>query len=97
MRANGSKVEGIAALRASRPKREAGEKGRSSGRRHRTGSYLITPTDDGAKGRAYYILLDVTTRPPTMNFTGVYEDEFVWTPDGWRIKQRVVIRDMPTP
>jgi hypothetical protein len=85
----------MAALRASRPKREAGET-RDAGRRHRTGSYLITPTADGAKGRAYYILLDVTTRPPTMRLSGVYEDEFVRTPDGWRIKRRFINRDMPT-
>jgi len=95
VRADGSKVEGMAALRASRPKREAGET-RDAGRRHRTGSYLITPTADGAKGRAYYILLDVTTRPPTMRLSGVYEDEFVRTPDGWRIKRRFINRDMPT-
>ena len=95
VRADGSKVEGMAALRASRPKREAGET-RDAGRRHRTGSYLITPTADGAKGRAYYILLDVTTRPPTIRLSGVYEDEFVRTPDGWRIKHRFINRDMPT-
>lgn len=96
VRADGSKVEGMAALRASRPEREEGEAGSSSGRRHRTGSYLITPTADGAKGRAYYILMDVTTRPPTMLLSGVYEDEFVRTPDGWRIKHRFINRDMPT-
>ena len=95
VRADGSKVEGMAALRASRPKREKEETG-DNGRRHRTGSYLITPTADGAKGRAYYILLDVTTRPPTMTLSGVYEDEFVRTPDGWRIKHRFINRDKPS-
>ncbi len=59
------------------------------------GSYLITPTGTGAKGRAYYVLLDITTRPATFVFTGYYDDEFVRTPDGWRIKRRTINRDVP--
>ncbi len=91
--ADGSSTQGIPAMRAARAERyqETGD----TGRRHRTGSYLITPTDDGAHGRAYYVLLDVTTRPPTTVFTGYYDDEFVRTPAGWRIKHRAINRDVP--
>ena len=91
--ADGSSTQGIPAMRAARAERyqETGD----TGRRHRTGSYLITPTADGAHGRAYYVLLDVTTGPPTTVFTGYYDDEFVRTPEGWRIKHRSVNRDVP--
>ena len=67
-RAGGS-FEGMAALRAERAERYQGQTG-DVGRRHLNGSYLITPTADGAKGRAYYLLLDVTSRPPTMTASG---------------------------
>ena len=91
--ADGSSTQGIPAMRAARAERyqETGD----TGRRHRTGSYLITPTADGAHGRAYYVLLDVTTGPPTTVFTGYYDDEFVRTPAGWRIKHRAINRDVP--
>ncbi len=31
-----------------------------------------------------------------MTLSGVYEDEFVRTPDGWRIKHRFINRDKPS-
>ena len=92
VRADGSSIQGMAALRAERAERYQGRTG-DVGRRHRTGSYLITPMADGATGRAYYVLLDVTTRPSTITFTGYYDDEFVRTPEGWRIKRRTINRD----
>ncbi len=94
VRADGSSIQGMTALGAERVERYQGRTG-DAGRRHRTGSYLITPSGDGAKGRAYYILLDVTTRPPTTISTGYYDDEFIRTPDGWRIKHRTINRDVP--
>lgn len=94
VRADGSSIKGMAALRAERVERYQGQSG-DNGRRHRTGSYLITPTADGATGRAYYLLYDVTTRPATLTFSGYYDDEFVRTSAGWRIKRRVINRDTP--
>jgi len=38
-------------------------------------------------------LLDVTARPPTMIGSGYYEDTFVRTPLGWRIKHRKLFID----
>ena len=92
-RPDGSSVRGMVALRKEREQRYQGQSG-DVGRRHWTGSYLITATADGAKGRAYYVLFDVTTRPPPMTGSGYYGDEFVRTPDGWRIKHRVINRDL---
>ena len=90
-RANG-RVEGMAALRAERAERYQGRTG-DVGRRHLNGSFLITPTSGGAKGRAYWLLMDVTTRPPTITASGFYEDSFVRTSSGWRIKHRTLHAD----
>jgi hypothetical protein len=95
VRANGSSIQGMTALVAERKERNQGQTG-DVGRRHRTGSYLITPTAEGATGRAYYVLLDVTKRPAVTLFTGYYDDVFVRTSDGWRIKHRTINRDTPT-
>jgi|TARA_B100001971_G_C18165275_1_gene523803 hypothetical protein len=92
MTRGGRDIVGMAALRAERVERYAGQTG-DVGRRHHNGSFIITPTADGAKGRAYYILLDVTTRPPTMTASGYYEDVFTRTSDGWRIKHRTLFSD----
>lgn len=95
VRADGSSIQGGPALVAERAARNQGQTG-DVGRRHRTGSYLITPTAEGATGRAYYVLLDVTKRPAETLFTGYYDDVFVRTSDGWRIKHRTINRDTPT-
>jgi hypothetical protein len=95
VRANGSSIQGMTALVAERKERNQGQTG-DVGRRHRTGSYLITPTAEGATGRAYYVLLDVTKRPAVTLFTGYYDDVFVRTSDGWRIQHRTINRDTAT-
>jgi hypothetical protein len=90
MTRGGRDIVGMDALRADRAERYRGKTG-DVGRRHMNGSYLITPTEDGATGRAYYLLLDVTTRQPTMVASGYYEDVFVHTSDGWRIQHRTLL------
>ena len=87
MTREGRDIVGMASLRADRERRYQGETG-DVGRRHVNGSFIIQPTKEGASSQAYYILLDVTTRPPTMIGSGYYEDTFVRTPLGWRIKHR---------
>lgn len=67
-----------------------------SGRRHWTNDVVLTPTADGATGRTYYLLLDISAVPPTVSSAGHYEDVFVRTADGWRIKQRI-IKPYPDP
>ena len=92
MTRGGRDIVGMEALRAERAERYRGQTG-DVGRRHLNGSYLIVPTATGAEGRAYYILMDVTTRPPTLTASGYYEDLFVRTSDGWRIKNRTLHSD----
>ena len=92
MTREGRDIVGMAALRADRARRYQGETG-DVGRRHVNGSFIIQPTKEGASSQAYYILLDVTARPPTMIGSGYYEDTFVRTPLGWRIKHRKLFMD----
>lgn len=61
--------------------------------RHWNGSIVITPTPEGAEGRAYWIMLDVSRPVPTEVASGHYDDVFVKTPDGWRIKVRTGYSD----
>lgn len=92
IRPNGATIEGMAELRADRAERYQGQTG-DNGRRHMNASHLITATDTGAKGRAYYVLLDVTKRPAPIVASGYYEDEFVRTRAGWKIKKRTLHSD----
>ena len=62
---------------------------------HNNTSILITPTADGARGRGYWLLLNVAERVPAPVFSGYYEDTFVKTADGWRIKTRGSVRGWP--
>jgi hypothetical protein len=39
------------------------------------------------------VLLDVTSRPAQITFTGYYDDAFVRTSKGWRLKRRTINRD----
>ena len=59
---------------------------------HNNTSILITPTSEGAKGRGYWILMNVEQREPSPMFSGYYEDTFVKTAKGWRIKTRGSVR-----
>ncbi len=60
---------------------------------HQTTNILVSPTDDGgAKGRAYWVLLDTSQTPPRQVMSGHYFDTFVRTPQGWRIKTRGSVR-----
>ena len=70
--------------------------GRRPARQHRhwNSSWVITPTGNGtAKGRNYWLELDVEEDDATLVSTGYYDDIYVKTPDGWRIKQRHVHPD----
>ena len=92
MTREGGDIVGMDGLRADRARRYEGKTG-DVGRRHINGSYLITPTADGAEARTYYLLMDVTVRPPNVISSGYYEDKFVRTDAGWKIKHRTLYRD----
>lgn len=73
-----------------------------SGRRHWQNAWRITPSPDGARGRVYWLVFDVNKgnpvpglpvdgpRGPEFRSTGVYEDVYVKTREGWRIKSRTL-------
>jgi len=92
MTREGGDIVGMDELRADRARRYEGKTG-DVGRRHINGSYLITPTSDGAEARTYYLLMDVTVRPPNVISSGYYEDKFARTNSGWKIKHRTLYRD----
>ena len=48
--------------------------GGASSRRHWTNGVVLTPTAEGATGRTYYMLLDISVVPPTVATAGHYED-----------------------
>ena len=64
-----------------------------TGRRHWNSSWRITPSAEGARGRTYWLVLDVSTGEATHSSTGYYDDVFVKTSDGWRIKSRTLNSD----
>ncbi len=57
---------------------------------HLVTNVVITPTPEGAMGRSFVAILDLGERgvPPTAGHGGFYDDEYVRTERGWRIKQR---------
>lgn len=68
------------------------ERGVASNAAHINFSILIEPTPEGARGRGYWMLVDVVERPPQPAATGYFEDTYVKTSDGWRIKTRRTTR-----
>lgn len=53
---------------------------------------VIMATEDGASGTAYLVVIGEHGPDHVQRFGG-YEDSFVRTPDGWRIKRRVHVRN----
>ena len=49
---------------------------------------VITPTPDGAIGKAYLLAIGVGGDPTKIERQGGYEDVYVKTKDGWRFKSR---------
>jgi hypothetical protein len=58
--------------------------------RHYITHHVIDASPDGATGKAYLAVLDIGEhgKPSTVFLGGHYEDTYVRTPDGWRIKTR---------
>jgi SnoaL-like protein len=86
---DGRAYVGRAGLTEYRRSRRA-ELGGRSDLRHWTNSLVLTPAADGATGRLYYMMMNVSTSPPTAVSAGHYEDVFAKTADGWRIKRRTI-------
>jgi hypothetical protein len=54
-------------------------------------NHVITPAPGGATGRVYLLMLGMTG-PGSLQRDGGYEDVYVKTADGWRIKSRTHVR-----
>jgi SnoaL-like protein len=52
-------------------------------------NHVITPTPDGATGRSYMLAIGVGGDPTRIERQGGYDDVYVKTPAGWRIKSRI--------
>ena len=91
-RAGGQEYVGKDELAAWRVERDAGKTG-DNGRRHWNSSYRITPTSEGAEGKVYWLLIDVSSGPPKHIASGYYDDVYEKTSNGWRIKHRTLRPD----
>jgi hypothetical protein len=70
--------------------------GNLGGVRHFNSSYVIVGTPDGgARGSSYMLQVERRTEggPVEVTLFGKYEDKYVKTADGWRIKERVWTAD----
>lgn len=61
--------------------------------RHYLTNHVIEPSAEGATGRAYLAVLDIGEggKPGTVFLGGHYEDTYVRTAEGWRIKTRTLL------
>jgi SnoaL-like protein len=65
--------------------------------RHFIANHEIHPSPEGATGKVYLMVVDVEEgQPSSIYIGGRYEDVYVKTPQGWRIKRRDA-RNMGTP
>ena len=87
----GRTLRGMDELEAMRVERDAGHGDR--GRRHWNNGWRIVPTAEGAAARVYWIVVDVAGGQPFTDRSGYYDDKYVRTADGWRIKERVITFD----
>jgi hypothetical protein len=53
---------------------------------------VIQPSRDGATGRVYLFMVGTADDPNKMYRAGGYEDVYIKTPQGWKIKQRTHVR-----
>jgi hypothetical protein len=59
---------------------------------HIMSNLVVTPTATGATGRLYLLQMDIKG-PGTIERHGGYEDVYVKTPQGWRIRSRTHVRN----
>jgi len=58
--------------------------------RHFMTNHLIEVSPEGARGKVYLLVIDIADggKPTSVNMGGHYEDVYVRTAEGWRIKSR---------
>jgi hypothetical protein len=77
--------------------REGGGRLKLRGYQHIVTNVIVEPTADGAVGSQYIQVLTVggKGKPPMLDHGGRYEDVYVKTAEGWRIKSRKYVRTFP--
>lgn len=61
--------------------------------RHWISNLVVEPAEYGATATAYLAWLHITKLPVTMPTTGIYRDELVRGPEGWRFRRREFVDD----
>ena len=91
----GTKIVGKAALQAWYAVTPPGMT--RNGVRHFSTNLVLVPTEEGARGSAYMVGLDMRAQGAgvTIGLLGKYEDRLVKTPKGWRFKERIFRGDTP--
>src|SRR5687767_394708 len=78
---------------------EGGGRMKLKGYQHIITNYIIEPTPEGAKGSQYLQVLTVGSKSkgkmPEVDHGGRYEDVYVKTAEGWRIKARKFVPVWP--
>jgi 3-phenylpropionate/cinnamic acid dioxygenase small subunit len=73
-------------------RRDAGIQGPGTHTRHVVSTVAIDVTGDRATGRAYWRYYSETDTVPRLLTLGQYDDEFVRTGSGWRLRRRTITR-----
>lgn len=66
-------------------------------RRHFSADLVITPSAEGATGTVSTILVDLATKPASINGFVTYSDSLVKTANGWRFKSRAIKAETAPP
>jgi hypothetical protein len=69
------------------------EKLNGAARRHWNTNLRITGNSKEASGYVYLMLVDVSTKPPSIVGTATYTDSLIKTKDGWRFTKRTTKGD----
>jgi hypothetical protein len=77
--------------------REGGGRLKLRGYQHIVTNFIVEPTAEGAAGSQYVQVLTVggQGKPPMVDHGGRYEDVYVRTGEGWRIKRRIHVPTFP--
>jgi hypothetical protein len=76
-------------------KEQVRERGPNQPRHHVRNTIFMEYADSKSLTRSYFLMTNVEGpgKPAVLQASGVYEDLFIKTDKGWRIKQRIVIQD----
>ena len=77
--------------------REGGGRLKFKGYYHVINNFVVEPTAGGAKGHQYVQVVTIggNGKAPMVDHGGRYEDDYVRTPEGWRIKTRRYVQMFP--